>query len=230
MAMPGQHILIISLIHISSCNSDSRAPGWHMQIQKERIKTFANFLKPDDHIWDELYGSGSNITFESARKGVSSSTAELALLYKKEGTLVTSLDKLRNVMARNLHLLKLNTISEMEKLRNSEGGLKEIQAASIRFYSVVDNVVDFLPNPDEFWAVGALGIVRIQEMYDDDMLEMAKGNVMGEPSLHSLGWNDCVHMSDTAKLIGRIDKKVEWVRTALKMAKLDNSTSIRQVR
>ena len=72
------------------------------------------------------------------------------------------------------------------------------------------------------------GLYRIQSIYNITYEDFTKGKLLESlpVSPHKLGWADCIHMAETAKMLNDLPKQVEWIQAALKLASRLNDVNL----
>ena len=162
---------------------------------------------------DELYGSGDfdhNQTKVEADHNLASSVEGLARLFLREETFINDLKEEVALVKRVLTEFEIK--KENQKIIENNVTLKELN----------------FPSPKNFKEGTLVGLYRIQMIYNVPFEKMVEGNISAHPSLphfqseHKLQSEDCLHVANLAKSKNNLEKTVEWLQVAEKLAKKEN--------
>ena len=180
--------------------------------KKSSVQRFQEkHIDPNNPNAVEHYGRGSMIQelSQEARSFPSSSTEDLMILFKKENNLLSHIRKVKLMLNKLLVDLK-------RRSKKTKGSYSSYYYSQDDMEDYQEEVEDYFPNENEFVIGAGVGLVQIQAFYQLNASNIASGRIMHFPRTHQLNTQDCLFLARSAESVGRIDKKISWMETALK--------------
>ena len=137
-------------------------------------------------------------------------------------------------------ILLIQGLNEIESETKDNSSRKTITQNEAKILRTLTNfIIRKFPSKDDFFHGTCIGLMIIENTYarkDSVRLDLAKGivhdtlNGITYKSLHPLSPNDCIFISNVAKKMNRLDRSVEWAKTALELLKMETNPSLAEVK